>query len=110
MRRSRIYVNTSVLGGYFDPEFGQWSKALVDDFRQGRVHPILSDLLAAELKEAPERVRDLYAELVTLVGLGIRLSAEAVELADRYSAHGILPTRFRNDMLHIALATIARSN
>jgi hypothetical protein len=29
----RIYVDTSVLGGCFDPEFSRWSLALVRDFR-----------------------------------------------------------------------------
>ena len=46
MKRLRIYVDTSVLGGCLDPEFAEWS-------------------------------------------------------------HGILAPRFRNDMLHIAIATVA---
>jgi hypothetical protein len=110
MRHSHIYVDTSVLGGCFDKEFEQWSNALVEDFRHARLHPILSDLLAAELTEAPERVRDLHAELLALAGPGIQLSTEAIELADRYAAHGILPPKFRNDMLHIALATVANAD
>jgi hypothetical protein len=110
MRHSRIYVDTSVLGGCFDREFERWSKALVDDFRQARLYPVLSDLLAAEIKDAPKPVRDLHAELLALGGIGIQLSTETIELADRYSAHGILPAKFRNDMLHIALATIANAD
>jgi hypothetical protein len=110
MRHSRIYVDTSVLGGCFDREFERWSKALVDDFRQARLYPILSDLLAAELKDAPQPVRDLHAELVALSGTGSELSTEAIELADRYAGHGILSSKFRNDMLHIALATVANAD
>jgi hypothetical protein len=45
--------------------------------------------------------------LLALAGLGIQLSTDAIELTDRYAAHGILPLKFRNDMLHIALATVA---
>jgi len=107
MRHSRIYVDTSVIGGYFDQEFAQWSRALVDDFRTGRLHPVLSDLLAAEISGAPHFVRDLHLELLALGGIGAQMSAEAIELADRYAAHSILPLKFRNDMLHIALATVA---
>ena len=62
---------------------------------------------AAEIGGAPPLVRELHAELVALVGVGVQLSAEAIELADRYAAHSILPPKFRNDMLHIALATVA---
>ncbi len=51
MRLPCVYVDTSVVGGYFDPEFARWSRALVDDFRAGR-RPFLSDLLAAELESA----------------------------------------------------------
>ena len=110
MRHSRIYVDTSVLGGYFDREFAVWSRALVEDFRAGRLHPVLSDLLAAEIVSAPPPVRELHAELVALVGVGARLSAEAIELADQYATHSILSPKMRNDMLHIALATVANAD
>lgn len=40
----------------------------------------------------------------------IVLSIEAIELADRYAAHGILPPKFRNDMLHIAIATVSNAD
>jgi len=36
MRKQRIYVDTSVIGGCFDPEFEVWSNGLIDDFRKGR--------------------------------------------------------------------------
>ena len=35
------------------------------------------------------------------------VSDEAVELLDAYTARGVLGARFRTDMLHIALATVA---
>src|SRR5882672_14611 len=101
MRHARIYVDTSILGGYFDREFAEWSRALVEDFRAARLQPVLSDLLAAEISSAPPPVRELHGELLALVGVGVQMSTEAIELADRYAAHSILPPKFRNDMLHI---------
>ena len=74
MRLPRVYVDTSVIGGYFDPEFARWSRALVDDFRAERLQPFLSDLLAAELESAPARVRHLFAELREAVGPLLELS------------------------------------
>jgi hypothetical protein len=109
MPRSRVYVDTSVIGGYFDPEFERWTKALVDDFRSERLEPVLSELLAAELEDAPDRVRDLYAELRGR-GTPVPVTPEVVELTGRYGAHAILPARFRNDMTHIAIATIANAD
>lgn len=45
----RVYVDTSVLGGCFDPEFAPWSMGLVDDFRAGRYVPVLSDLTVGSM-------------------------------------------------------------
>jgi hypothetical protein len=52
MERLRIYVDTSVLGGCFDPEFAVWSNAIVRGFRTGRLVPVLSDVTAAEIADA----------------------------------------------------------
>lgn len=65
MKRLRIYVDTSVIGGCLDPEFKEWSVALWDDFRLARYIPVVSDVTAAEVNPAPASVRELYAELLT---------------------------------------------
>ena len=36
MKKLRIYVDTSVIGGCYDPEFKVWSDALIEDFRGRR--------------------------------------------------------------------------
>jgi hypothetical protein len=59
MKRLRIYVDTSVLGGCFDDEFAEWSNRLVEDFRRGRSVPLLSAVTAAEVEQAPLAVREL---------------------------------------------------
>jgi len=106
MRKQRIYVDTSVLGGCFDPEFEMWSNGLIDDFRKGRFRLVLSDVTAAEIEHAPEPVRELHAELLSIAEL-LPVREEALDVLAAYERHGILSPRFRNDMLHIALATIA---
>lgn len=107
MKRLRIYVDTSVIGGCFDPEFKEWSVALVDDFRLGRYIPVISDVTAAEVLAAPAFVRALHAEILSLSAEVLGVSEEAISLAGSYEAHSVLDAKFRNDMLHIALATIA---
>lgn len=106
MKTGRIYVDTSVLGGCFDVEFAVWSNGLIEDFRRGVFRPVLSDLTAIEVATAPERVRTLHQE-VTALGELVSATAEVVDLAGAYEGHGILGPRYRNDMLHIALATVA---
>jgi len=106
MKTERIYVDTSVLGGCFDVEFAIWSNGLIEDFRRSVFRPVLSDLTAIEVATAPERVRDLHRE-VTALGELVSATEEVVDLVGAYEDHGILGPRYRNDMLHIALATIA---
>lgn len=35
MKKLRVYVDTSVIGGCFDDEFAAWSNGLVQDFEVG---------------------------------------------------------------------------
>lgn len=106
MKTGRIYVDTSVLGGCFDAEFAIWSNGLIEDFRRGVFRPVLSDVTAIEVAKAPERVRALHREVAAL-GEVVSATEEVVELVGAYESHVILGPRYRNDMLHIALATVA---
>lgn len=107
MKKLRIYIDTSVIGGCFDHEFAPWSNALLEDFQEGSFIPVLSQLVAAEIRPAPERVREKYTYLLGLRGELLEINAEALQLATAYEKHGALPLGFRNDMLHIALASVA---
>jgi predicted nucleic acid-binding protein len=106
MKRPRIYVDTSVIGGCFDPEFAPWSNALMDDFRTGRFRLVVSDVTAAEVALAPEAIRNLFSELLA-VGESLPVGADALDLLSAYETRAVLGPRFRNDMLHIAIATVA---
>ena len=107
MKILRIYVDTSVIGGCFDAEFASWSSGLMQDFRLGTFRPVLSEVIAAEILPAPEPVRLQYAELLSLGAEMIEVNDESLDLMGVYQAREVLAPRFRNDMLHIALATVA---
>jgi predicted nucleic acid-binding protein len=107
MKVLRVYVDTSALGGCFDREFEPWSKGLLEDFRSGHFRPVLSEVTAAEVIDAPEPVREVYADLLNLGAEVLPVTPEALSVRASYLERGILGTRFENDMLHIALATIA---
>ena len=68
---------------------------------------MLSEVVVGEMPPAPEPVRVQYAELLNLGAEFLVVSDEALDLAAVYEAQGILASRCRNDMLHIALATVA---
>ena len=111
MKTLRVYLDTSVLGGCFDPEFAAWSNGLIADLRSGPFRSVLSDLLAAEVRGAPAPIAELYAELRRLgADEEIATTPEATDLLTAYEAHAVLGPRFRADMLHIALATVAEAD
>jgi hypothetical protein len=106
MRKRRIYVDTSVIGGCFDPEFEVWSNGMIEDFRTGKFRLVLSDVTAAEIERAPEAVQELHVELLSIAE-PLSVTEDVLDVLSAYYSHGILGPRFRNDMLHIALATVA---
>lgn len=107
MKRQRIYVDTSVIGGCFDPEFAPWSTGLMRDFREEYFAPVVSELVAAEVARAPDFVQEVYKELLEL-GAEVLSGGETSEvLVQRYLEHGIVPERFEADAQHIALGTVA---
>ncbi|HEU4559453.1 MAG TPA: hypothetical protein VFS20_16460 [Longimicrobium sp.] len=67
----------------------------------------MSDLLAAELEEAPELVRTLHSELLSLGAEYVATGTEVLDLVEAYERNGVRGPRYLNDMQHIAIATVA---
>jgi predicted nucleic acid-binding protein len=107
VRVLRIYIDTSVIGGCFDSEFAPWSNGLIRDFQESRFLPVVSEVVATEIELAPETVRNKWDEILLLNPELIEVTEEAKVLTQSYAEHGALPPKFHNDMLHIALATVA---
>ena len=110
MKIQRIYIDTSVIGGCFDPEFAEWSNGLLQDFRNGTFRPLLSEVIGAEIEDAPDEVQVVYVELIALNAEVLTVEESALELADEYQKRGILTSNFYDDGLHIALATVAEAD
>ncbi|MBF0473459.1 MAG: hypothetical protein HQK91_14370 [Nitrospirae bacterium] len=107
MKKTCIYVDTSVIGGCCDPEFMQWSNALLTDFKLGFFNLLLSELTDAEIYDAPEEVKKIYSDFRQLSLDIIKITEEVIELTEAYLSHNILSKNYRSDAIHIAAATIA---
>jgi hypothetical protein len=105
MNIPRIYIDTSVIGGCFDSEFAKWSNGLMKDFRLGHFKPVISDLVTAELRLAPQQVKEQYARLIPQCEV-ISENQKVLSLVSAYKKSKILSDKFENDLTHIALATV----
>jgi predicted nucleic acid-binding protein len=102
----RIYLDTSVFGGYFEPEFELWTKILFDKVYKGEFKVIYSRLTDIELNPAPKRVKDLADNLTKHTVEFIDISDQALELAELYLKEKVVGKTSQTDCIHIALATL----
>ncbi|MBS3913946.1 MAG: PIN domain-containing protein [Bacteroidetes bacterium] len=102
----RIYLDTSVFGGYFEPEFELWTKILFDKIQQGEYKLLFSRVTDIELTKAPQHVRDLVVSIPNDYVEFIETTDDATELADNYIKENVVGETSRADCLHIALATL----
>jgi predicted nucleic acid-binding protein len=104
----RIYVDTSVFGGYFDEPFKQASRRLFHGATSGEISLLISELVTTELLNAPQKVKGLLLSLPSST-LGILpLTREVEELSQAYLDAGILTPNSENDALHVATAAVHR--
>ncbi len=106
--RQRIYIDTSVIGGYFDEEFQEVTRELFKRLENNEIVFVVSDLLDLELIEAPEQVRQLLEKYSANKFERVALTADAIQLADAYITEKVVGKTSLEDCRHIALATINR--
>ena len=107
MKRLRVYIDTSVVGGCLDGKFAVESRALMEMARRGEVTLLVSDLLAAELLRAPAEVQTVYDGLPEAALESVYRSPESERLRDLYLADGVVGMGSAEDAHHVALATVA---
>jgi len=108
MKQQRIYIDTSIVGGFFDEEFEKETRLLFKRMENKEVIFVISNLLREELKGAPERVRNLLDNYSDDNFEIVLLTDEAKELADKYIAENVVGKTSLDDCRHIALATITK--
>ncbi len=106
MKKQRIYIDTSVIGECLDNEFEEWSNGLLNDFKKGIFIPVVSDIIEAEIADAPVIIQHKYHEFLDCNAEFLETTDEVIQLTEAYTKRKILNERFYRDMLHIALATV----
>ena len=103
-----IYIDTSVVGGFFDEEFKEATQRLFDRLVNDEVRFVISDILELELVQAPQHVKELLMNYAADRFVRAEITEEATELADRYIQEGVVGQTSLTDCRHIALATVSR--
>ena len=106
MKQQRIYIDTSIVGGFFDIEFEKETKLLFQRLENKEIVFVISEVLTDELMDAPERVRTLLDNYKDEYFEKVPLTDEAKELADKYITEKVIGQTSLDDCRHIALATI----
>ena len=102
----RLYLDTSVFGGYFEPEFELWTKILFDRIKKGQYKLLLSRVIDIELTNAPQHIKDLAISIPEKHIEFVETTDETTQLADNYINENVVGETSRADCLHIALATV----
>lgn len=105
-RVAKIYLDTSVFGGYYDTDFEEDTQILFEKIKLGQFQVVFSTTTEDELPGAPERVQKLLPGIPETLKTRIELTEEAVNLGDSYLAENVVGRTSRADCFHIAMATI----
>ena len=108
--KQRLYIDTSVFGGYFDDEFEEFTKPLFSKIANGDFKLLFSTVTQEELENAPAEVQELVKHLKVEFTEFIEETEDAVELASKYIIEKVVGQSSYADCLHIALATINRAD
>ncbi len=105
MRPMLLYVDTSVFGGVFDPEFSHDSKEFFLMAKNGRYLLAISERVVNEIDRAPAKVRDFFTFLLPTLKI-YNHSYAVIQLRDAYIRQKILGQKSLTDASHVAFATV----
>lgn len=110
MRKTRVYVDTSVFGGTQDNEFRVASKKFFEMVKRGEFHVLFSDAVLVELINAPPAIKEILGGLSSDLLELVTIDEEVDELTDQYIKAGVLGPASYYDAQHVATATVARAD
>jgi len=101
-----IYIDTSVFGGYYDPEFDTDTQKLFDKILKEKIKVFVSETVISELKGAPDNVNGFFKLLPNDIVIQLDNTDEAKTLARKYVEANVISEKYLTDCMHIAYATI----
>jgi predicted nucleic acid-binding protein len=111
LKKLKIYVETSVIGGLIDrepPGRHELARAFLDAIIGGdKFDAFVSVLVIDEIMRAPAQLVQAFHAYLSAGSLSVlERTEEADALARRYVTEGVISERDFNDALHLAIATV----
>jgi len=106
----KLYLETTVPSFLFADDAPEKQQVTRQFFKWLAISPdklYISELVLAELNRASPDVRNKLLEAVVRLPVeNLSITDEAVDLAGRYVRDGVIPARYRDDAVHVALAVL----
>jgi predicted nucleic acid-binding protein len=106
MTKQRIYIDTSVIGGYHDIEFAVATHLLFERIENREFDVFFSEVNEAELINASQKIKDVKNLIPHDCFHYIEMTDKIKTLAISYISENALGMASRNDAYHIALASL----
>ena len=106
-KTNRVYSDTSVIGGIVDSEFSEHSKRFIKFAKSGLFTLVVSPVIDDEIftDDTPSQVIREYESLLKFCEIA-RVTQESLELQQAYLKEKILTSKWEDDALHVAVATV----
>ena len=107
---NKRYIDTSVVGGYFDKDFAVETKLFFEKVVTSKTILVVSKLLEYEVSFAPDNVKDFFDSLPKELIEYVEITEDAKTLANKYIEEKVVGKSSLADCQHIAIATLNRVN
>ncbi|MDJ0661333.1 MAG: PIN domain-containing protein [Crocosphaera sp.] len=110
MKKLRVYLDTSVIGGCLDDEFSVEYNKVIKAIKEEIFILLISKIVINELINAPQKVKDILLSIPKKVIEVVNINDEILQLRDNYIDAGVVTEKSINDATHVAAATVARAD
>jgi predicted nucleic acid-binding protein len=113
MRKLLLYLDTSVISFALSEDIPNEDRnitlKLIEEINKGKYVGLISDVVVREIGNTRDSAkRDQLLKLVNQIELNdiLAVDKESDSLADKYIKENVIPAVYRDDALHIALASV----
>ncbi len=110
MKRDTIYLDTSVLNFFFeedDLEKAYSTRELFREIKRRKYGAFISALVLREIGKTEKSKEERLLSLVKTYEIPcLEVTPECLTLAQKYMERKVFPQKFRDDSIHIAIATV----